>query len=381
MRPYALLSLAPILMSAPALAGEPASYERDDASPQFSLNGLIFADAAWLDGYTARYSDESEADLRLAELAVKADFGPFNAVLGYDFARDGEWRDVGLSYKRGSLRLLAGQFKEPASLDKLTPQGGTMFLEPARLTKAFGLGRRLGVSASYLGEGFTLTGGVFNGSLDDREYSGFEQGQIAYSVRGAVYGHTQETHWHLGAYARYLDYDGAGVKIGSAPHTVLGAKTLSASLTGGYAYPLADSSTLLGFEAGVSSGALFASGEIASFTVDTDSGEETLTGGYVQASYALTGESRSYYGGKGVFKPIKPARPVTEGGPGAWEVAARLDYLNLDGFQPGDSTSFTAGVNWTPVEGVRVMANYVAERGDAPGGDSDLWAVRLQVSF
>lgn len=383
MRALSLVLLTPVAITTPAFAGGD-SHANIEAGhgPEFRLSGLFFGDAAWLDGYAAKYTDDHESDLRLAEVALHGSFGNLDAVVGYDFARDGEWRDVGLTYRHDHSRFTFGQFKEPASLDKLTPQGGTVFLETARFTKAFGLGRRLGVTATYASSDFSLTAGVFNGNLDDNELAGFGSGQVAYSARATWRPvHTEDTDLHFGAYARQLDYDGEGVKIGPVPHTVLASKTLKTSLTGGYSYPLAEDSTLLGFEAAIRQGALYASGEFASFTVDTDQGEETLTGAYAQVSYALTGESRSYYYGKGVFKPIKPANPVTEGGIGAWEVAARIDHLDLSGFEAGESTSYTAGINWTPVEGVRVMANYVAERGDSPAGDSDLWAMRLQLRF
>jgi phosphate-selective porin OprO/OprP len=106
-----------------------------------------------------------------------------------------------------------------------------------------------------------------------------------------------------------------------------------------------------------------------------------FSGYYVYATWYLTGESRaqSYrtYPGTfnfpGTFDQIKILNPVSAGGPGAWEVLARLSEINLNsgGFlvlqpvgvpsniQGGRETDFTVGLNWYPDIGIRFMANWV----------------------
>ena len=106
-----------------------------------------------------------------------------------------------------------------------------------------------------------------------------------------------------------------------------------------------------------------------------------FSGYYVYATWYLTGESRaaSYrtypgtYNYPGTFEQIKILNPVSAGGTGAWEAAARFSEINLNsgGFlvlqpvgvpsniQGGRETDFTIGLNWYPDIGIRFMANWV----------------------
>ena len=115
-------------------------------------------------------------------------------------------------------------------------------------------------------------------------------------------------------------------------------------------------------------------------------------GFYVYGTWYLTGESRadSYlaypdeFNTPGTFGQIKIKHPLSQGGWGAWELAARFSTINLNdghtlfyipptatytygspGFlanqniQGGRQSDVTLGLNWYPEKGVRVMANWV----------------------
>ena len=99
----------------------------------------------------------------------------------------------------------------------------------------------------------------------------------------------------------------------------------------------------------------------------------TYSAFYVLTSYILTGEHRSYNVANTAFGRLRPARTILDGGLGAWEVAARVSYVDLhDAFGLGSiSTStgrqtgggkelnLTLGVNWYPHTHLRVTLNYV----------------------
>ena len=103
----------------------------------------------------------------------------------------------------------------------------------------------------------------------------------------------------------------------------------------------------------------------------------TFQGGYVFVSYFLTGEHRNYELKNAAFGRIKPKRNFDlKGGPGAWEVAFRYSYLNLNsgvrsdpfpilpgtprvGVRGGIENNFTVALNWYPTPNTRVMFNYV----------------------
>jgi phosphate-selective porin OprO and OprP len=113
-----------------------------------------------------------------------------------------------------------------------------------------------------------------------------------------------------------------------------------------------------------------------------------VSGWYVYATWYLTGESRAAayqtypkeYVLPSGFGQIPILHPLNAGEWGAWEVAARVDEINLNsggflvtnlatGFnnppnirniQGGRATNLTLGLNWYPVKGVRFMANWVS---------------------
>ncbi|HMF19756.1 MAG TPA: porin [Gemmataceae bacterium] len=113
-----------------------------------------------------------------------------------------------------------------------------------------------------------------------------------------------------------------------------------------------------------------------------------FNGGYVQLSYILTGESRGYdkrigtlsrdyFGGKGPFTNAwvtwDDDRRIFNWGWGAWELAARASYVDLnDGTGPqrvegGIMHGFTGGLNWYLNNAVKLQFEYVYDqRSDVP---------------
>ena len=104
----------------------------------------------------------------------------------------------------------------------------------------------------------------------------------------------------------------------------------------------------------------------------------------VAASYVLTGEKNSWRG-------ITPKRPFSlrEGGWGAWEIAARIQQLNVDddvfpGFASATSSateanSWGVGLNWHLNRNFKLQVNY--EKSDFKGGTSELLRDGEQIVF
>jgi len=128
------------------------------------------------------------------------------------------------------------------------------------------------------------------------------------------------------------------------------------------------------------------------FTGVTEEGNLRFWGLYVQASYFLTGEHRIYNTAAGVFSQAKPKNTFhpLEGRWGAWEIAARLSYLDLnDGnIKGGKELNFTAGLNWYLTSNIRLMLNYirvhVEDRNTSPSvnnGYANTFQARFQFAF
>jgi phosphate-selective porin OprO/OprP len=93
-----------------------------------------------------------------------------------------------------------------------------------------------------------------------------------------------------------------------------------------------------------------------------------FNGGYAEASWTITGESRPYIPATGAYGRITPKNPVNPGGTGwgAWEIAGRYSVVNLNdqvgqpfGIAGGQQSIFTAGLNWYVNNNIMFKLNYL----------------------
>jgi phosphate-selective porin OprO/OprP len=125
-------------------------------------------------------------------------------------------------------------------------------------------------------------------------------------------------------------------------------------------------------------------------------------GGYLQLSYFLTGENRTYDKRLGRLSPTYFAGPYTpfwfvrdengalNWGIGAWEVAARYSHLNLDGgdglIKGGVMDGITLGLNWYLNPNFKIQFEYMRDYRSHLGagvtnGYVDGAGVRAQFAF
>jgi phosphate-selective porin OprO/OprP len=156
-------------------------------------------------------------------------------------------------------------------------------------------------------------------------------------------------------------------------------------------------------EAAATYGPLFFQGEYFWFNVDRNAFAPLpslkFQGGYAEAAYALTGETRRYNAGSASYGGIAPANPfsLAGGGWGAWEIAGRYSTIDLNdrlgfanGIAGGRQTIYTLALNWYVNRNVRFMFDYLhgnitrqispTNFGDA-GAKFDAFAMRTQVAF
>ena len=120
-------------------------------------------------------------------------------------------------------------------------------------------------------------------------------------------------------------------------------------------------------------------------------GSLSFWGGYLFATYFLTGQHRVYDRKQALFDrpaPLNDWRPLSDGNlfGGAWELTARLAYIdltdqNIDG---GRLADLTLGINWYLNRYTRITFNYIhalLQRGDSTGSHADIYAVRIQLDF
>ena len=98
--------------------------------------------------------------------------------------------------------------------------------------------------------------------------------------------------------------------------------------------------------------------------MDADEADDPHFWGYYSLlSYFLTGESRKYNPGLGIFTGVEPQPTFNplEGHWGAWELALRHSYVDLnDGnVEGGRESNITTGLNWVHQPQFQLDFNYI----------------------
>jgi phosphate-selective porin OprO and OprP len=179
---------------------------------------------------------------------------------------------------------------------------------------------------------------------------------------------------HLGAAYTYNGAPNGTVRFGRFPEFGVGvtptngtsATTPNFFDTG--AIP-ANGYHVLGTELALIEGPFSVQGEFHLAVVEaTNHRAPVFPSGYVQASYFLTGESRNYLKRDGALGRVTPKSNFTttrgDGvkGTGAWEVATRLSYVNVNdaGIHGGRLTDLTVGLNWYFNPNAKLQLNYIS---------------------
>jgi phosphate-selective porin OprO/OprP len=141
-----------------------------------------------------------------------------------------------------------------------------------------------------------------------------------------------------------------------------------------------------GLEAYYRSGPLLLGGEFFLQDVDSPStGNPTFNGGEVFVAWNITGETRPYKAAGAYFSAVSPARPVMQGGPGAWELVLRYSDVDLDAgtLRGGRFRRVTPMVNWHLSDFMRLEFAYGYGKLDRFGvtGTTRFFTARLQLTL
>jgi phosphate-selective porin OprO/OprP len=368
-----------------AVFGAAPRWEDPETGNRFKLRGRIYFDAAAVDWDSGTGSNDfTGTEFRTARLGVEGRWFQWDYKAEFDFAgNEVEAKDVILTYRGEGFTVNVGNQKTPNSLDEQTSSRYTSFMERGTATDLFGLDRRLGVTVKTSGENYSFAVGAFGGQADD---FGSASGADETSALAARFTfnpvNTDDMIVHLGGSVRLLDYAEQGTRVRARPRTHTTGRIVTADFRPGRPFGQAQSSTLLGLEAAVISGPFHASAEWMSMEMDGPTGDPTFDSYFVNLGWFLTGETSAYRASSGAFNRTTPARTISQGGPGAWEVALRYDYSDLNDVAAGELTTWTAGVNWYAEKYVRFMANIVDAELVVPGAtNTDVTAFQLRAQW
>jgi phosphate-selective porin OprO/OprP len=411
---------------------------------QFDVGGYNYRPAT---SKTSPQQLDDGVNARRARIGVLGTFmGDWNYALIYDFGGSSDGfggfapgslpgggtsgiENAWLSYSGFKPFVIEGGYMDlPYTLDEATSSNDIMFVERASSSViatniAAGDFRSAGGMRAY--NDWIWAGGYLTGPTSGQMHSdtttvtkspqlpgittfGFSEqyGSVARLTLQALQG--PGFSFHVGGDAEFLFRPPVGPATSTAP----GTRTLTLSdrpelridptvmLTTG-AMANVSRAQVYSAEAAAGWGPLFFQGEYFWYNVDREFGLPSLrfNGGYAQASWTLTGESRAYIPASGAYGGIVPNNPVNIYGTGwgAWELAARYSVVNLNdllgtavGVAGGEQTIYTAGLNWYVNRNIRFMLNYlhgtVKKQESATstvntGANFDAVAGRMQVAF
>lgn len=144
--------------------------------------------------------------------------------------------------------------------------------------------------------------------------------------------------------------------------------------------------TLTGIEAYYRPGSLLFGSEYYFQKADAPQSNNPLFhGGEAFMTWLATGETRVYNTRGGYFNQVSPARPVFQGGPGAWELVGHFSYIDLDSnpIHGGKFWRFTPMVNWHLSDNVRLELTYGYGSLDRFGvvGKTQFFQSRIQLQL
>ena len=383
--------------------------ETADRNFTFHLGGRLHTDWFWISGREkdkSRKKDmEDGVEVRHARLEISGTVYQFmDYKLDLDFAGAIETYDVKnasvttgpkVALKDAYIRftdlpfvgsITAGHFKEPFGLEELTSNKFTTFIEralPTALVPAYNQGVMLSnavLKDAQKAERMTYAAGVFRDTND----SGYQQGDGGYNMTARVTGlpwHAEggEKLFHVGA-AYSLRHPEEPISYVARPEAHLAPKFAD---TGKF---LPAEVNLFGGEAALVCGPFSMQSEyISSAARNGDVGNACFNAFYIQVSCFLTGEHRNYRTGTGTFDRVRPKKNFRQnGGLGAWELAARYSYLDLDAgrsLEGGRMQDGTVGLNWYLNRNMRVMWNYIHSCASTLDEAADIFMTRVALDF
>jgi phosphate-selective porin OprO/OprP len=373
------------------------AFESADGKYSIGLTGVVQIDAgAYFDYHPASslvgpQELSNGVNARRARIGVVGTADQFAFAFVYDAGNSQDSTPKGIQTAQIIYTGLKGAAAELGysntffTLDQSTSANDLLFLErasPSNIATAFNAGdNRANVGARFFGDRYWVGGYITGPAIGDshtltgERFGAFERAAFQ-ALRGDDYS------LHIGVGLDELlraPNSGNGTpnvltlsdqpELRIDPTTFLNTGTLGTALnpvTSGYVLDVETAATFRNF---------FWQGEYYHYQVDRAGlPNAAFDGGYGQISWTLTGETHPYNPQAASYFRISPRHPfsLSEGGWGAWELAARYSYVDLNAnFAPGDllsddpaavdggkQKSLSVGVNWYPNDMVRFMLDF-----------------------
>lgn len=382
-----------------------------DRFPTVKINGFLHADLVHFNqselNRTTVGDLENGADLRRARLVISGDLTEeMDYRLEFDFGTAiplfmDNWINFSEVPGLGNLRI--GRFREPFGMTELSSIREIPFVERPAIF-AFSPFRQTGVGfydhsaderVTWSFSGYRFPSDNFGGNVGDSGGWGMA-GRVTML---ALENERDARRIHIGGNYSFNDPSDDVMRFATPPGIQVVESTaghLVAPVDG--VPPFVDTGAMavqhanhFGVEMAGQCENLVVQSEARWVNVEMlDGTSQTFPGAYAHARYLLTGERLPYKRKGGVFGGITPDDEFrfSSGGLGAWELAARWSYIDLNGTGiPGPGRrmhDYSFGVNWYMNRLTRFQFNYIRAYLDDPTlGDStaDIFVARTQFQF
>lgn len=326
-------------------------------------------------GITGR-PNVSAAEIRRARLGVEGLlWQDVEYKFEVDFANDETaLKDAYMEYVGlcEGLGIRVGNFKNFNSLEHMTSSRYITFMERAAFIDAFELDRQIGAGVIFDQKHYTISAGVYGPHAENDSVWLDDVKSGAARVTWAPVNEDRRV-VHFGASWRSR-HGGDDLRANPIPandqffqYRARGADLHLADRFIGTPQ-IFNEDAFWGLEAAVVYGSWSLQGEYAQLHPDVATGfvgpDPTYQGWYIEGSWYITGESRTYKNGE--FDRPKVLDPVFEGGRGAWQLAAKYDVLDLSDKATmiatcttcGNQETWLLGVNWWLNDHTRVIFDY-----------------------
>jgi len=374
--------------------------------PTAKLTGFFQADAGWFQqnaNSTAQLADlQDNRGFRRARLGATGKVADnVSYLLEMDFALAGRpsFRDARMDISdipvAGNVRV--GAFKQPFGMDELTSVKEITFIERSSL-QGMAPFRQFGISmydksedenVTWAASAFGTGTDQFGGSFGDSGYGmasritavAMEDKQADFLI------HTGLGYSFINSPTNQFQYRGNPEYLGpqSAPGVPAAVSGIPFFTDTGLI--AAKDANLFNGELASTWGPWHAQSEMRyNLLNQTAGGSVGFPSFYAQTGYILTGEHRPYNKPQAVLGRVKPTNAVGKGGAGAWELAARYSWVDLNqgAVQGGELHNMTYGLNWYLNDFTKFQFNYInsdLNRGGISDGLASIYCVRCQVDF
>jgi len=363
------------------------NFETDDKQFTMKIGGRLHMDSAWfnadskLEDAVGTLKDDGET--RRARFYMKGTiYEDYLYKLEYDWATGtASLKDAYLGLKNipylGTVK--AGHQFEPFGLENMISTNYLNFIEFG-LPEAFAPVRNIGITANSTAfdQKMTWATGLFRDADSQGNVTSNKYNWTSRLTFLPLYKDEGKKLLHLGLTYSFRSPEET-LQYRSRPEANLAPYFVD---SGTFA---ADRANLVAGEAAYVNGPFSLQGEYMGSAVERPDASDTyFQGAYIYASYFLTGEHRPYSKSAGVFSRLRPLKNFSPkgGGLGAWELALRYSYLDLndENIDAGNMADVTLGLNWYLNPNMKIMWNYIYSHLNGIG-NADMLLTRFQVDF